>query len=108
MVVSGGHQRRHLPNSPKSVVTSLYTGAVTWLERWVRPSCWIALSADHGSSIVKWRRRRRFLAECAAWREMPVEAASLITATFFLPSMKNRFSMTLRLSISLEHGGAHL
>ena len=30
----------------------------TWLERWVRPNCWMALSALQGSSSVRWQRRR--------------------------------------------------
>lgn len=31
---------------------------VTWLLRWLRPNCWIALSALQGSSSVMWQRRR--------------------------------------------------
>ena len=30
----------------------------TWLERWERPNCWMALSADQGSSSVRWHLRR--------------------------------------------------
>jgi hypothetical protein len=33
-------------------------GAEVWLERWLRPNCWMALSADQGSSSVMWKRRR--------------------------------------------------
>jgi hypothetical protein len=36
----------------------LYSGPEAWLVRCVRPSCWMALSADQGSSMVRWRRRR--------------------------------------------------
>ena len=32
--------------------------APTWFDLWLRPSCWMALSALHGSSQVKWTRRR--------------------------------------------------
>lgn len=32
----------------------------TWLLRWERPNCWMALSADQGSSRVMWQRRRLF------------------------------------------------
>ena len=72
--------------SPPTVVThSLYSGAETWLERWLRPSCWMALSADQGSSMVRWTRRRWLATAAEAWSEMPVEAASETMATSFLP-----------------------
>ena len=32
-------------------------GPVTWLLRWVLPSCWMALSALQGSSMVRWTLR---------------------------------------------------
>lgn len=35
-------------------------GADVWLERCERPNCWMALSADQGSSSVRWHRRRWF------------------------------------------------
>jgi hypothetical protein len=47
-------------------------GAEAWLERWLRPNCWMALSADHGSSSVMWHRRRRLPARRSACRLMPV------------------------------------
>ena len=30
------------------------------MERWERPNCWMALSADQGSSRVRWQRLRLF------------------------------------------------
>jgi hypothetical protein len=32
--------------------------ACTWFERCERPNCWMARSADQGSSSVRWHRRR--------------------------------------------------
>ena len=49
-------------SSPTSLMRNLYCGPLLWLERWM------ALSADHGSSSVMWKRRLWFLT--------PVEAAS--------------------------------
>lgn len=44
-------------------------------------------------------RRRWFFALESAWSEIPVDAASLMSATSFLPSWKASFSRMLRLSI---------
>ena len=60
----------------------------TWLERWERPSCWMALSADQGSSMVTCTLRRWFLTSLLACRLMPVLAASDTMATSFSPRMK--------------------
>ena len=60
----------------------------TWLDRWDLPSCWMALSADQGSSMVRCTLRRWFLASLLACREMPVLAASDTMATSFWPRMK--------------------
>lgn len=57
----------------------------TWLARWLLPSCWMALSADQGSSMVRCARRRRFFTAAEACREMPVEAASDTMATSLEP-----------------------
>jgi hypothetical protein len=76
------------------VTTSLYSGADTWLLRWLRPSCWMALSALQGSSMVMWTRRRLLGAVALACREMPVEAASLMMATSLDPDMKASRSTT--------------
>ena len=59
----------------------------TWLDLWLRPSCWMALSALQGSSHVKWTRRLWFEASALACREMPVLAASATMATSFSPFM---------------------
>ena len=56
-----------------------------WLLRWLRPSCWIALSALQGSSIVMWHRRRWLATAAEACRLMPVEAASETMATSLRP-----------------------
>ena len=37
-----------------------HSGALVWLLRCERPNCCIALSADQGSSSVRWHRRRWF------------------------------------------------
>lgn len=58
-----------------------------WLDRWDRPSCWIALSADHGSSIVKWILLLLFFTSAEACKEIPVDAASETMATSFAPFM---------------------
>ena len=42
-----------------------------WLERCDRPNCWTALSALHGSSNVRWTRRRWLPTRRSAWREIP-------------------------------------
>lgn len=77
---------------PTSVVTSLYIGADVWLLRCERPSCWMALSALQGSSMVMCTRRRPLPAPRTACSEMPVDAASLMMATSFLPAMNRSFS----------------
>lgn len=46
-----------------------------------------ALSADHGSSMVRWMRRRLLAASADACRLMPVLAASDTIATSFSPRM---------------------
>ena len=66
----------------------------------MRPSCWIALSALQGSSIVTCTRRRWFPAPRHACREMPVDAASLITATSLSPRLNAAFSRRLTPSTS--------
>ncbi len=62
-------------------------GDCTWLERWLRPSCWMALSADQGSSQVRWTRRRWLAASALACRDIPVLAASDTIATTLSPFM---------------------
>lgn len=84
----------NLFSPPTLLVTSLYTGPVTWLDRWLLPSCWMALSADQGSSMVRCSRRRWLRAVREACSEMPVLAASLMMATSLEPSMKQSFSRT--------------
>ena len=59
----------------------------TWLERWDLPSCWMALSADQGSSMVRCTRLRWLATAAEACREMPVLAASDTIATSFSPLM---------------------
>ncbi len=59
----------------------------TWLDLWLRPSCWMALSALQGSSHVKCTRRLWFAASALACSEMPVLAASDTIATTFCPFM---------------------
>ena len=46
------------------------------------------------TSMVRCTRRRWLAAERLACRLMPVEAASLMTATSFLPAMKRSRSLT--------------
>lgn len=81
----------------------IYSGAVTWFERCVRPTihshnisnlhdasqththahapnCWMARSALHGSSKVMWTRLLRFCTRLSACREMPELAASEMMA----------------------------
>ena len=70
---------------PRLVEHITYIGPDVWLLLWVRPSCWIALSALHGSSMVTWTLRRWFGSSLRAWREMPVDAASEMMATSFWP-----------------------
>mmetsp|Transcript_21 Transcript_21/g.70 ORF Transcript_21/g.70 Transcript_21/m.70 type:complete len:207 (-) Transcript_21:252-872(-) len=60
----------------------------------------MALSADQGSSRVMCKRRLVFLNRTSEWSEMPVDAASLMIATFLVPAMKNFFSCTFTLSRS--------
>jgi hypothetical protein len=48
---------------------------LTWLERWERPNCCSAFSADHGSSSVTCSRRRWFASRRSACSEMPQLAA---------------------------------
>ena len=43
---------------PTEEMRNLYSGALLWFDRCVRPSCWIALSADQGNSSVMWTRLR--------------------------------------------------
>ena len=50
------------------------------------------LSADHASSAVMCTRMRWFATFMSACSEMPVDAASLITATSFSPFWKASFS----------------
>ena len=84
--------RRDLSATWHTLSPRLTTGALstprTWLERWLRPSCWMALSALQGSSQVKWTRRARLSASALACREMPVLAASDTMATSLSPFMK--------------------
>lgn len=61
---------------------------VTWFDLWERPSCCMALSADQGSSMVRWTRLRWLATSAEACRDMPVDAASETMATSFLPFMK--------------------
>lgn len=51
----------NLRSPPRLELMSLKMGPVTWLDRCERPSCWIALSALQGSSMVQCTRRRWFL-----------------------------------------------
>lgn len=82
----------------RSEMRNTYSGAFTWLLRCVRPNCWMARSADQGSSSVMWTRRRWFRTRRSLCREMPLEAASEMMATSFSPSMKRCFSV--RFSVS--------
>ena len=60
------------------------------------------LSADHGSSSVRWSRLIPSDPDpTAACKETPVLAASLMIATRFLPDMNSPRSRMLR----LERGG---
>mmetsp|Transcript_7569 Transcript_7569/g.23809 ORF Transcript_7569/g.23809 Transcript_7569/m.23809 type:complete len:295 (+) Transcript_7569:1373-2257(+) len=72
---------------PTDEMRNLYSGAEAWFDRCDRPNCWIALSADHGSSSVMCTRRRRFVTRAwfSAWSEIPDDAASEIIATSFRP-----------------------
>ena len=77
---------------PTLEMRNLYSGAEDWFDRWDRPSCWMALSADQGSSSVRCTRRRWFGMRRSAWSEMPADAASEMMATSFSPSQKHFFS----------------
>ena len=46
----------NLYSPARSEMRGIYSGAETWLLRWVRPNCWIALSALQGNSRVMWIR----------------------------------------------------
>ena len=58
---------------------------------------------DQGSSMVRCRRRRWFLATADACSEMPVLAASLTIATSFLPCGGERHSAAQRSSRAQLH-----
>jgi len=51
-------------------------GFLTWLLLWLRPNCWMALSADQGSSRVMWQRRRWLGTLQQQQEDMEVVAAS--------------------------------
>mmetsp|Transcript_79161 Transcript_79161/g.191468 ORF Transcript_79161/g.191468 Transcript_79161/m.191468 type:complete len:316 (+) Transcript_79161:1317-2264(+) len=85
---------------PHAVIMRTYCGPWIWLERCVRPHCWMAWSALHGSSSVMCTRRRRFCTRRSACSEMPEEAASEMMATSFSPAMKADFSCRLMRSIA--------
>ena len=54
------------------IITMCWTGGnglCTWLERWDLPSCWMALSADQGSSMVRCTRLCWLAAAAEACRE---------------------------------------
>ena len=82
----------------------------TWFDLWERPSCWMALSADQGSSIVRCTLRRWFGTSAEACREIPVEAASETMATSFLPLMKSAAGAKQRFLVKYKThlGGAIL
>ena len=82
----------------RSDMSSMYSGADVWFDLCVLPNCWMALSADHGSSSVMCTLRFLFLTLLSAWSEMPLDAASEMTATHFSPDMNLSFSA--RLSVS--------
>ena len=77
---------------PTEEMRNLYSGAEDWFDRCVRPSCWMALSADQGNSSVMWTRRRWFATLLSACNEIPADAASEIIATCFSPPLKACFS----------------
>mmetsp|Transcript_21340 Transcript_21340/g.62938 ORF Transcript_21340/g.62938 Transcript_21340/m.62938 type:complete len:256 (-) Transcript_21340:1011-1778(-) len=85
---------------PQAVMNSWYSGPWIWLERCVRPHCWMHWSADHGSSSVMCSRLRVFGTRRSACSEMPDEAASEMMATSLRPSMKAFFSARLMRSIA--------
>jgi len=66
----------NLCSPPMPETSRQYWGAEDWFDRWERPSCWTALSADHGNSRVMCRRRRWLTARLSACNETPVLAAS--------------------------------
>lgn len=61
------------PHTGRSVMTAMYSGPETWLERCDRPSCCTKLVELKGISKVMCTRRRWFPARLSACREMPVE-----------------------------------
>lgn len=71
----------NLRSPASSEIRKMYSGAETWLDRWVRPNCWIARSALQGSSNVMWTRRLWFWTRRSAWRETPELEASEMMAT---------------------------
>ena len=77
-------------------------GLCTWLERWDLPSCWMALSADQGSSMVRCTRLRWLTAAAEACREMPVLAASDTMATSFSPLMNAATQHTRPITYAAE------
>mmetsp|Transcript_33641 Transcript_33641/g.101572 ORF Transcript_33641/g.101572 Transcript_33641/m.101572 type:complete len:282 (-) Transcript_33641:211-1056(-) len=77
---------------PTDEMRNLYSGADDWFDRCDRPNCWIALSADHGSSSVMCTRRRWFPTTRLACNEIPADAASEMMATNFRPSLNAFFS----------------
>ena len=66
---------------PHAVMMRMYSGPQTWLERWLRPHCWMHWSADHGSSSVMCTRLRWLGTRRSAWSEIPLDAASEMMAT---------------------------
>ena len=61
----------------------------------MRPNCCSILSADHASSSVMCSRFLTFLKRGSACSEMPLDAASEMTATAFFPDRKSDFSLML-------------
>lgn len=73
--------------------TLVYEKTLTWLDLWLRPNCWTALSALQGSSSVRCRRRFWLAARLSACSEIPLLAASEIIAKGLRPPMKWSFSI---------------
>mmetsp|Transcript_28531 Transcript_28531/g.82262 ORF Transcript_28531/g.82262 Transcript_28531/m.82262 type:complete len:240 (-) Transcript_28531:553-1272(-) len=85
----------NLISPPISVTTRWNSGLCSWLDRWHRPNCCTALSADQGSSNVYMTRGRLLPARLSACSEIPALAASVMIAMRFSPSWNNCRSLLL-------------
>ena len=61
----------NLRSPASSEIRNMYSGALTWLDRWVLPNCCMALSALHGNSNVMCNLRLWLTTRRSACKEIP-------------------------------------